>query len=173
MEKDKAFDSVAELAEARAKAKPAAASAVRKAKAGGGISAAAPAVAKHVVAAYGDGGEAGLRRAYLAMGCVAKALAEGGAGVFDLAERDGGPTLAQEEKRALYEEVKLLLDDRLEPVVGAALSIGEFHLEPHNVSGLVGELGKPGSISSSLLLLGPAAMGMIKPKAKPKATKIK
>lgn len=159
-----AFDALGEIEAARSKAKSAAAKAVRKAKAGGGIAAAAPLLAQHIEASFGDGGEAGFKRSYLTVSCLAKALAEAGSGVFELSERESGPSLSSEEKRSFYEEVKLLVDDRLEPVLGAALSLGEFHLEAQNVPGLVRELQRAEKIAASLSLFGPAAMGSIKPK---------
>lgn len=151
-----------------AKAKLCAARGIRKAKAGGGIAAAASALAKDLSEAFGEGGEHGVRRSYLAVSCTSKALAEQGEGVFDLIDREHGASLSPQEKRALYEEVKLLVDDRLDPVIMAALTLGEFHLEPQNVGAFVKELKKTEPISTSMGLFGPSAMAQVKPKARVK-----
>lgn len=160
------FDAVASLAAAIGKARAFAAKGERKAKAGGGIGAAAPALAKDVSDAFGDGGEAGERRAYLAVCCSAKALADVGGASFDTVECDQGRALAPHEKSALFQELRLLVDDRLDAVVEAALAIGDFHLGQASHQSLLREISGAEPISSSPALFGPSAMRQAKPRAK-------
>lgn len=169
MGKEFEFDAMSAVIAAMSQAKLTAAKGVKKAKSAGGISAVAPSLAKDVALAYDDGSEAGVRRAYLTVCSTSKALAMLGEGVFDLDQREHGPALTPQEKRALYEEVKVLVDDRLDKVILAALTIGEFHLDEQNIPGLVKELKRDESIVKSLALFGPAAMETVKAKPKMKA----
>jgi hypothetical protein len=165
------FDALASFEVAQAKAKSCAALAARKAKAGGGIAAAAPALAKDISDAFGDGGEAGARRAYLAVCCSSKALAEAGEGLFETIDCEQGRALAASEKRALFQELRLLVDDRLEGVIESALTIGDFHLGSKNSTAMIKEFNRPEPIATSLALFGPSAMRDVKPKARAKIGK--
>ena len=160
------FDAVAALATALGKARSFATKGERKAKAGGGIGAAAPALAKDVSDAFGEGGEAGARRAYLTVCCSAKALADAESRSFDTVECDQGRALATHEKSALFQELRLLVDDRLDTLVEAALAIGDFHLGQASHQGLLREISGSEPISGSPALFGPAAIRQSKPRAK-------
>lgn len=165
------FDALASFEVAQAKAKSCAARAVRKAQAGGGIGAAAPALAKDVSDAFGEGGESGARRAYLAVCCSSKAFADAGEGVFETIDCEQGRALAPAEKRALFQELRLLVDDRLEGVIESALTIGDFHLGSKNSTAMIKEFGRPEPISTSLALFGPSAMRSVKPKPRARVGK--